>query len=168
MLLTLNGPVEQYSGIAPAARRGTAARRPVMTTATRTDPVAVTASRPRAATAGLWTLQAVLALAFVAGSGLPKLMGEAYAVQIFDDLGTGQWLRIVIGLCEVAGGLGLLVPRLAGLAATCLVALMVGATGAQLFFLHEGYWFTPVIVGVLLAVVAWVRRAEITALVSRG
>jgi putative oxidoreductase len=45
---------------------------------------------------------------------------------------------------------------------------MVGATGAQLFFLTEGYWYTPVIVGVLLAVVAWVRRAEITALVSRG
>jgi uncharacterized membrane protein YphA (DoxX/SURF4 family) len=109
----------------------------------------------------------LLALMFVGGSGLPKLMGESYAVQIFDDLGTGQWLRVVIGLLEVAGGLGLLVPRLAGLAATCLVALMVGATGAQLFFLDVGYWFTPVIVGVLLAVVAWVRRTEVVALVTR-
>lgn len=124
-------------------------------------------ARGRAVTAGLWTLQVLLALMFVAGSGLPKLVGESYAVQIFDDLGTGQWLRVVIGLLEIAGGIGLLVPRLAGLAATCLVALMVGATGAQLFFLHEGYWFTPVIVGVLLAVVAWVRRAEVAALFTR-
>lgn len=139
-----------------------------MTTATRPVPVIARPSRPRAATAGLWTLQVLLALTFVGGSGLPKLVGESYAVQIFDDLGTGQWLRIVVGLCEVAGGIGLLVPRLAGLAATCLVALMVGATVAQLFFLHEGFWYTPVIVGVLLAVIAWARRAETAALVTRA
>ena len=97
---------------------------------------------------------------FIVGSGAPKLFGEAYAVQIFEDLGTGQWLRIVVGLLEVAGGIGLLVPRLAGLAASCLIALMVGATVSQLFFLSEGFWYTPVILGVLLGVVAWVRRTE--------
>jgi putative oxidoreductase len=118
-------------------------------------------SRTRPATVALWTLQVLLGLAFIAGSGAPKLFGEAYAVQIFEDLGTGQWLRVVIGLLEIAGGIGLLVPRLAGLAASCLVALMVGATGAQLFFLSEGFWYTPVILGVLLGVVAWVRRHEI-------
>jgi putative oxidoreductase len=139
-----------------------------MTTATRPETVSVVPARPRAATAGLWTLQVLLALGFIGGSGLPKLLGESYAVQIFADLGSGQWLRIVIGLCEVAGGIGLLVPRLAGLAAACLVALMVGATGAQLFFLSEGYWYTPVIVGALLAVIAWARRAEITALLGRS
>jgi uncharacterized membrane protein YphA (DoxX/SURF4 family) len=139
-----------------------------MTTATRTESVVVSPARPRAATAGLWTLQVLLALLFVGGSGLPKLVGESYAVQIFEELGSGQWLRIVIGLCEVAGGIGLLVPRLAGLAAACLVALMVGATAAQLFFLDAGYWYTPVIVGVLLAVIAWTRRTETAALVTRA
>jgi putative oxidoreductase len=139
-----------------------------MTTAARLETVPAAPTRGRALTTGVWTLQVLLALAFVGGSGLPKLVGESYAVQIFDDLGTGQWLRIAIGLLEVAGGIGLLVPRLAGLAATCLVALMVGATGAQLFFLDEGYWFTPVIFGVLLAIVAWVRRAEVLALATRS
>lgn len=123
-------------------------------------------SRPRAVTAGLWTLQALLALMYVAGSGLPTLVGESYTVQIFDELGGGPWLRLFVGVAEVAGGIGLLVPRLAGLAA-CLVALVVGATGAQLFFLDVGHWYTPVIFGALLAVVAWARYAEITALVSR-
>jgi putative oxidoreductase len=137
------------------------------TTTSPAESAAVSPSRARAVTAGLWTLQVLLALAFAAGSGLPKLVGESYAVQIFDDLGTGQWLRIVVGLLEIAGGIGLLVPRLAGLAATCLIALMVGATAAQLFFLNEGYWFTPVIFGVLLAVVAWMRRTEIVALFTR-
>jgi putative oxidoreductase len=136
------------------------------TAATRSETAPATPVRSRGAATGLWTLQVLLALMFVGGSGLPKLVGESYAVQIFDDLGTGQWLRVVIGLLEVAGGIGLLVPRLAGLAATCLVALMVGATGAQLFFLHEGFWYTPVIIGVLLAVVAWVRRTEVVALVA--
>jgi putative oxidoreductase len=136
-----------------------------MTTATATPSAAP--SRSRAVTAGLWTLQVVLALAYIAGSGLPKIVGEAYAVQIFDDLGGGTPMRLAGGLLEIAGGIGLLVPRLAGLAATCLIALMVGATAAQLFFLNEGYWFTPVIFGLLLAVVAWMRRTEIVALFTR-
>lgn len=124
-------------------------------------------ARGRALTAALWTLQVLLALFFIGGSGLPKLLGDGYAVQLFSDLGAGQWLRVVVGLLEIAGGVGLLVPRLAGLAASCLVVLMIGATGAQLFLLDEGYWYTPVIVGVLLAVVGWTRRAEIPASVSR-
>jgi putative oxidoreductase len=129
--------------------------------------VAPTQARSRPATIALWTLQVLLGLMFIVGSGAPKLFGEAYAVQIFEDLGTGQWLRVVVGLLEVAGGIGLLVPRLAGLAASCLVALMVGATIAQLFFLSEGFWYTPVILGVLLGVVAWVRRTEISRVLER-
>jgi putative oxidoreductase len=115
-------------------------------------------ARSRGAVIALWTLQVLLALVFIVGSGAPKLFGEAYAVQIFTDLGTGQWLRYVVGVLEIAGGIGLLVPRLARLAASCLIALMVGATIAQLFFLTEGFWYTPAILGVLLAVVAWFRR----------
>ena len=134
---------------------------------TTTAPSTATPTRGRPATIGLWVLQVLLGLMFVVGSGAPKLLGESYAVQIFSDLGTGQWLRIVVGVLEVAGGLGLLIPRLAGLAAACLVALMVGATAAQLFFLSEGFWYTPVILGVLLAVVAVVRRHEVPATFRR-
>ena len=115
-------------------------------------------ARSRGAVIALWTLQVLLALVFVVGSGAPKLFGEAYAVALFTDLGAGQWLRYVVGVLEIAGGVGLLVPRLTRLAASCLIALMVGATIAQLFFLSEGFWYTPVILGVLLGVVAWFRR----------
>jgi putative oxidoreductase len=84
---------------------------------TTTAPTTTAAARTRPATIALWTLQVLLAAMYVVASGVPKLVGDAYAVQIFDDLGTGQWLRVVVGLLEVAGGIGLLVPRLAGLAA---------------------------------------------------
>jgi len=123
-----------------------------------TATIAPAPARSRGAVIALWTLQVLLALVFILGSGAPKLFGEAYAVQIFTDLGTGQWLRYVVGVLEIAGGIGLLVPRFARLAAFCLIALMVGATIAQLFFLTEGFWYTPVVLGVLLGVVAWLRR----------
>ena len=135
-------------------------------TTTAAAPATTTSTRGRPATIGLWVLQVLLGLLFVVGSGFPKLVGESYAVQLFDDLGA-PWLRFVVGVLEVAGGLALLIPRLAGLAAACLVVLMVGATAAQLFFLDEGFWYTPVIIGLLLAVVAVVRRHEIPATFRR-
>lgn len=134
-----------------------------MTAATaRTD----TTARRSPARIALYTLQVVLGLFLAVGSGLPKLFGEATAVQIFDQIGAGQWLRYLVGICEVVGGIGLLVPVVAGLAAACFVALMIGATVVQLTVVHA-YWYTPVIIGVLMAVVAWARRAEIVALLRR-
>lgn len=120
----------------------------------------------RAADVALWVLQVLLALMFAVGSALPKFFGEAYAVQIFAEIGAGQWLRYVVGALELAGGIGLLVPRLAGTAALGLVGVMVGATAAQLFLLDTGFWFTPVILGVLLAVVVVARRHEVRAFVT--
>ena len=105
-----------------------------------------------------WVLQVLLGVFFVVGSGFPKLVGNAYAVETFAELGAGQWLRVAVGLLEVAGGVGLLVPRLVRPAAVGLTLLLVGALLAQLFLLTTGYWFTPVIVGALTATVAWLRR----------
>ena len=141
-----------------------------MTTA---DPAALhTADRTttrggRVAVVALWILQVLLALMFAVGSAVPKFFGDPYAVQIFAEIGVGQWLRYVVGVLELAGGIGLLIPRLAGTAAVGLVGVMVGATAAQLFLLDTGFWYTPVILGVLLAVVAVARRQEIRALVTR-
>ena len=63
------------------------------------------------------------------------------------------------GALEVAGAVGLLVPRLSGLAALGLAALMVGATVTNLFIIGERPWLP---VGLLLvsAVIAWGRRSR--------
>lgn len=113
-------------------------------------------------------LRVLLAVFLIAGSALPKLVGEAYAVQIFDEIGAGDWFRYAIGIVELAGGIGLLVPRLAGAAATGLIGLMVGAAITQVFVLGQPVFvITPIILGALLAVVVRHHRARIADLLRR-
>lgn len=113
-------------------------------------------------------LRVLLGLFFIIASALPKLFGEAYAVQIFDEIGAGDWFRYAIGLVELAGGIGLLIPRLAGAAAVGLIGLMVGAAITQAFVLDQpAYVVTPVILGVLLTVIVRHHRGRISELLRR-
>jgi putative oxidoreductase len=83
-------------------------------------------------------------------------------------MGAATWFRYFIGLVELAGGIGLLVPRLAALAAIGLALLMVGATITQAFILDGGpLVFTPIILFGLFVVIAWCRRASIARLIRR-
>lgn len=113
--------------------------------------------RPRSIAVAL--LQVALAVQFIA-AGTTKLLGDAQMVAMFDDIGAGQWFRLVVGILEVAGGAGLLVPRVAGLAATGLVALMTGAVLTNVVVLAIAPWM-PLAFGVLAAVVAVTRRAQV-------
>ncbi|WP_432561630.1 DoxX family protein [Kineococcus sp. SYSU DK003] len=74
-----------------------------------------------------WVLRLALALVFLA-AGASKLAGEASQVTLFADIGAGQWMRHLVGVCEVAGAVGLLVPRLHRAAAAGLALVMLGAT----------------------------------------
>src|SRR3954447_22163926 len=76
---------------------------------------------------GLLALRIGLAVVFAA-AGLAKLGGEPAMVEMFADIGAGAWLRYLVGACEMAGAVGLLVPRLTCAAALGLTGLMVGAT----------------------------------------
>jgi uncharacterized membrane protein len=115
----------------------------------------------------LWALQVLLAAFFVVAAAVPKLTGQEVAVEIFDQIGAGQWFRYLVGTLELAGGIGLLVPRLSGLAALGLSGVMTGAVITQLFVLGDPIVaLTPAGAGVLLAVVAWGRRGRTRALLS--
>jgi uncharacterized membrane protein YphA (DoxX/SURF4 family) len=128
---------------------------------------AVPAARGRALNITLWVVQVFLGLFFIVASAGPKLFGEANAVEIFDQIGAGQWLRYLVGVLELAGGIGLLIPRLAGLAAIGLALLMVGATITQLFILHNALLaLTPIVLGVVFVLVAWGRWARTRALLD--
>src|SRR5215212_6348208 len=70
----------------------------------------------------LWALQAVLALMF-AMAGFAKVGGDAAMVKMFATIGIGQWLRYLVGTLEIVGALGVLVPRVSGLAALGLLAV---------------------------------------------
>lgn len=92
-------------------------------------------SRPQSRTVLSWVLRVALALVF-AGAGAGKLAGTPEMVAMFAEIGAGQWLRHLVGALEVAGAVGVLVPRLAGTAALGLAALMVGATLTNLLVLQ--------------------------------
>jgi putative oxidoreductase len=116
----------------------------------------------------LWVLQVVLGVFFIVASAGPKLLGEDNTVQSFEDMGAATWFRYFIGLVELAGGVGLLVPRLAGLAAAGLALLMVGAAITQAFIVDGGALvFTPLVLFVLFVFIAWGRRASIGQLYRR-
>lgn len=110
-------------------------------------------------------LQAALAVQFIA-AGTTKLLGDAQMVAMFEDIGAGQWFRLVVGVLEVAGGAGLLVPRVAGLAATGLVTLMTGAVLTNVMVLAIAPWM-PLAFGVAAAAVAVTRCAEVFQTVHR-
>ena len=93
-----------------------------------------------------WTVRAVLAAQFI-GGGLAKLAAETQMVAMFEDMGAGTGLRVLVGVCEVLGGVGVLLPRTARLAALGLTTLMVGAVVTNVAVLHAN----PVIPAVLLA-----------------
>lgn len=127
------------------------AHEPSMTSTSRARP-------GRALNISLWVLQGILAAFFVIASAVPKLIGESTAVEIFDDIGIGQWFRYVVGVLEIAGGIGLVIPRLTRLAALGLGLVMIGAFITQAFIIDGGLVaITPLVLLALLGVVAWGR-----------
>lgn len=132
-----------------------------MSATTASDPT--TTGRLRARRWALLALQVLLALLYVA-SGLGKVTLEATVVAGFTAMGIGPGLTVTIGVLELLGAVGLLIPRIAGLAATAFVALMVGAVGITAGTLGVGMILVPALVLVLVAVVAWARRHETAAL----
>jgi hypothetical protein len=123
----------------------------------------------------LWTIQGVLALLFLFAGGM-KLAAPAAALAQQSPLPAG-FLKF-IGLAEVAGALGLILPGLLGirreltaLAATGLVIIMVGATVVTVALGQIGPAVVPCVVGLLAAFIAYKRRQPTrarTALVIRA
>lgn len=127
---------------------------------------AVRPARSTAATRTLWTVQVLVGVFFVVASAGPKLFGDASAVEIFTQIGLGQWFRYLVGALELLGGAGLLVRRFSGAAALGLAGVMAGAAYTQAFVLDGGLLvLTPIALGVLVGIVAWVRRSEIRDLI---
>jgi uncharacterized membrane protein YphA (DoxX/SURF4 family) len=126
-----------------------------------------TVTRGRALSTVLWTGQILLAV-FFAVAAAPKLLGDPTTVASFEDIGFGQWFRYLTGACELAGAIGLLIPRLSGLAALGLAGVMVGATATNLFLLTgmAPAAVVTVLLGVVFILIARARKPETTALVK--
>ena len=104
----------------------------------------------------------LLAIAFIMSGGM-KLTGPEEMVANFTRWGYPSWFMYAIGALEVAGGIGLLIPSLAGLAATGLVVIMLGAVGTHLRFAEWGPAVPPTLLLVFSFLVARARRSPVLA-----
>ncbi|MFB4319576.1 DoxX family protein [Actinomadura sp. 21ATH] len=114
----------------------------------------------------LWGFQILIGAFLLFGSAMPKFAGQADAVETFVRLGWHDGMRYFVGAVEAAGAIGLVIPRLAGAAATGLIGLMVGAALTQILVIEPAWALLPAVFGVIFALVAWDRRAETRALVN--
>jgi uncharacterized membrane protein YphA (DoxX/SURF4 family) len=115
----------------------------------------------RRTTVALWVVQCLLALVFLF-SGASKLV-MSIEEMTKDVALPGAFLRF-LGVAEMAGGLGLILPGLFGilpgltpLAAACLVIIMIGATIITATTMGVGMALIPLAVGLLAAFVAYGR-----------
>ena len=104
----------------------------------------------------LWVVSGLLAAVFLFAGGT-KLLMPAQIKPMFVKYGYAAWFATFIGVCEVLGGIGLLIPRLAALAAACLSVIMVGAVYTVTSHHQYNDALVPLIILVLLVMVCNLR-----------
>ncbi|HUQ60478.1 DoxX family protein [Lentzea sp.] len=114
----------------------------------------------------VWILQIVLAVQFVMNGY--ALFTDQFVAK-FDDIGFGQWFRYLTGVLEIATALGLLIPRICGLAALALAGIMAGAALTEIFLVTNGGLddaTLPLLFMVWALVIAVYRREQILGALS--
>jgi uncharacterized membrane protein YphA (DoxX/SURF4 family) len=106
-----------------------------------------------------WVLTGVVGALFIlAGAG--KLTGGEMARQEFVHWGYSTTFMYIIGVLEVLGGIGLIVPTATLLAALGLGCLMLGAVYTHAVNDPIGDVLRPVIFLMFLGLVIWIRRSR--------
>jgi putative oxidoreductase len=104
----------------------------------------------------VWTLSVLLAGIFIM-AGVPKVIGVGTLwLQASAMHGFPAWMRVLVGVFEVAGGLALLVPVLAIYGAIGLGILMIPAAITQAMSGEPGV-YVPILLFILLLIVGWLR-----------
>lgn len=111
-------------------------------------------------------LSVVLSLVFLASGGA-KLAGLEFEVVAFERWGYPLWFMYLIGVVEVAGGIGLLVSRLSALAGAGLATMMTGAMATHVMHAEWGMLVAAAVIFTLSAARAVIGRGDIIVLVSR-
>ena len=69
----------------------------------------------------------VIEALLMTGPGAGKLLGQAFWTEAFAFWGYPVWFTYLIGVAELAGAIGVLIPPVAAWAAIELMAIMIGA-----------------------------------------
>jgi len=143
-----------------------------MATMTRTIGTVSAKGKVNKTNVALWVTQSALALTFLfAGSSKLIISGEEMTSQM--DLGIPVWFLRFIGVCEVAGAVGLILPSispirtgLTPLAACGLIVIMVGAVTLTAISMGVAPATFPLAVGIAAAFVAY-GRTHVASIASR-
>jgi uncharacterized membrane protein YphA (DoxX/SURF4 family) len=114
----------------------------------------------------LWIIQILLALLFLFSGGI-KLVLPVETLQAMgppNQIILPGWFLKIIGVCEVLGGLGLILPgllrrqhHLTPIAAIGLTIIMIGAVVVTTMGVGFAMAITPLVVGLLCVFVAYGR-----------
>jgi len=117
-------------------------------------------------TYALWIAQALLALVFLFAGGTKLILPIEALTQ---EMPLPGWFVRCIGVVEVLGAIGLILPGLlrirqglTPLAAVGLVLIMIGATGLTLAEGEVILALIPLVVGLLAAFIAYGRWSSLT------
>jgi putative oxidoreductase len=108
--------------------------------------------------AGTWTLQILFGALFVV-LGSAKF-GDPSWVRKFADWGYPDGFYMVVGVFEIAGGLMVLVPRVASYGALVIATVMIGAALTHLVHGEMQRLSGPLMFLAIAAAVAWLRRSS--------
>ena len=103
---------------------------------------------------GPWILTLLLAV-LMAGPGSQKFTSPTWQ-RMFRTWGYPDGFYLVIGAIEVAGGIALLIPRLASYSAIVLAVVMLGASATQVTRGGRN-GVGEIVFASLLAALAWIR-----------
>jgi putative oxidoreductase len=109
-------------------------------------------------------LEAVVAAAFFA-AGATKLAAAPFEVQLFAQIGLGQWFRVVTGVVQIVGAFALVYPRLASIGGLWLGFTMLCAVVVNLAVVHTSP-MPAIILGLLNALIVYLHRDELASLVG--
>jgi putative oxidoreductase len=133
------------------------------TTSASTTGAGSAAQPGRPVNVALWVAQVLLAVVFL-GASYPKVTLDPVTLEGFAAMGFNAAGTLIIGCLEIAGAIGLLLPRLSGAAALGLVALMIGAVIVTVLTMGVALVLLPAVLLVVAALVArgrWYRTVEL-------
>ncbi len=105
----------------------------------------------------VWTISGFLAASYMAAGTRKFFFDPETAAAAFRAFGLPDGMVLFIGACEIAGAIALLIPRLAGLAASGLVIIMLGAIYSHATHDPIVNTLPPLLLGSLCCYVAWSR-----------
>jgi hypothetical protein len=112
----------------------------------------------------LWVIQGLLAMLFIF-SGVMKFIMPVE--EMTKQIALPGWFLHFIGVAEILGAIGLVLPGTlrirtgwTPLAAGALIVIMIGATVVNLKIGQRGAALTTIVIGLLLAFVAYGRRPK--------